>query len=112
MTEGKSLIQLTLAALESLWQKAWIDGLEFVGFPKTDFLSGDLGGPNIAPESIDPKTKQRSYAANAYLDPVRNRTNLTVRTNTTVIKVLFEKTLPAGDAIAKGVQYSSKNGSS
>ena len=83
-----------------------------MGFPQTDPLSGHLGGPNIAPESIDPKTKQRSYAANAYLDPVRSRPHLTIRTETTVIKVLLERPSSAGDAVAKGVQFTSKDGSS
>ena len=112
MTEGNGPLQLTLAAPESIWQKAWIDGLESVGFPKTDPLSGHLGGPNIAPETIDPKTKQRSYAANAYLDPVRSRPNLTIRTETTVTKVLLERSSVASDAVAKGVQFISNNGSS
>jgi choline dehydrogenase-like flavoprotein len=111
VSEGQGPLQLTLAAPESFWQKAWIDGLESVGFPRTDPLSGDLSGPNIAPESIDPRTKQRSYAANAYLDPVRSRSNLTIRTETTVTKVLLERPSSAGGAVAKGVQVISKDGS-
>ena len=111
-TEGKGPLQLTLTAPENLWQKAWIDGLESVGFPKTDPLSGNFGGPNIAPESIDPKTKQRSYAANAYLDPIRSRPNLIIQTETTVTKVLLEKPSSAGDAVARGVQLTTKDGSS
>jgi choline dehydrogenase-like flavoprotein len=110
VSEGQGPLQLTLAAPESLWQKAWIDGLELVGFPRTDPLSGYLGGPNIAPESIDPRTKQRSYAVNAYLDPVRSRPNLTIRTET-VTKVLLERPSSVGDAVAKGVQVISKDGS-
>jgi choline dehydrogenase-like flavoprotein len=112
VTEGNGPLQVTLGTPESLWQKAWIDGLESVGFPRTDPLSGNLGGPNIAPESIDPRTKQRSYATNAYLDPVRSRPNLTTRTETTVTKVLLERLSSADDAVAKGVQYTSKEGSS
>jgi choline dehydrogenase-like flavoprotein len=110
--EGNGPLQITLGSPESLWQKAWIDGLESVGFPKTDPLSGKLGGPNIAPESIDPKTKQRSYATNAYLDPVRDRSNLTILTETNVTKVLLEKPPAGGDAIAKGVEFTSNDGSS
>ncbi len=110
--EGKGPLQVTLAIPESVWEKAWINGLESVGFPKTDPLSGCFGGPNIAPESIDPRTKQRSYATNAYLDPVRSRPNLTIRTETTVTKVLLERPSSGGDAVAKGVQFTSKSGSS
>ncbi|KAF7880858.1 uncharacterized protein EAF02_006749 [Botrytis sinoallii] len=112
VTEGNGPLQITLASPETLWQKAWIEGLESLGFPRTDPLSGHLGGPNIAPESIDPKTKQRSYAGNAYLDPIRSRSNLTIQTNTNVTKVLFEKSSSASDAIATGVEFISKDGSS
>ncbi|KAK8061649.1 Dehydrogenase citC [Apiospora phragmitis] len=110
VTEGEGPVQVTLAEPQSLWEKAWIEGLESEGFPRTDPLSGRLGGPNIAPETIDPKTKQRSYAANAYLDPVRHRPNLTIRTETTVTKVVLAKPLSGGDAVAKGVQLTSKTG--
>ncbi|KAI1392915.1 uncharacterized protein F4822DRAFT_441654 [Hypoxylon trugodes] len=112
VTEGKGPLQLTLAAPEGLWEKAWLDGLESVGFARSDPLSGHFGGPIIAPESIDPKTKQRSYASNAYLDPIRSRPNLTIRTETTVTKVLLEKPSQGADAIAKGVQFVSKDGTS
>lgn len=109
--EGEGPLQLTLNAPESLLEKAWIDGLESLGFPKSDALSGRLGGPIIAPESIDPKTKQRSYAANAYLDPIRGRSNLTVLTGMTVTKVLVERPSSGGDLVAKGVQAISQDGS-
>ncbi|KAI1843115.1 hypothetical protein JX266_010642 [Neoarthrinium moseri] len=111
VAEGQGPLQLTLATGETLWEKAWISGLESVGFPRTDPLSGRLGGAIIAPESINASTKQRSYAANAYLDPVRSRPNLAVRTETTVTKVLLERPSTDADAVAKGVQFISKDGS-
>ncbi|KAG6368745.1 hypothetical protein INS49_002959 [Diaporthe citri] len=109
--EGSGPLQVTLHAPQTVWEKAWIDGLESVGFPRTDPLSGRLGGPNIAAESIDPKTKQRSYAANACLDPVRGRPNLTIQTETTVTKLLLERPSPGSDAVAKGAQLITKGGS-
>lgn len=108
--EGNGPLQLALADPEGLWEKAWIDGLEALGFPRTDALSGRLGGPTLAPETINPQTKQRSYAANAYLDPVQDRPNLTIRTETVVNKILFEKTSPDSNAVATGVQIASKEG--
>jgi choline dehydrogenase-like flavoprotein len=112
VTEGSGPIQLTLHPAETPLENAWIQGLESLGFARTDPLSGRLDGPNIAPESIDPKTKQRSYAANAYLDPIRNRPNLAVRPETTVIKVLFERSLSNHTgAVAKGVQIIAQDGS-
>jgi choline dehydrogenase-like flavoprotein len=110
ITEGAGPLQVSLGSPKSLWEKAWIDGLESLGFASTDPLSGRLGGPNIAPETIDPKTKQRSYAANAYFDPVRGRPNLTVRTGTTVAKILFEATSGQGVPVASGVQVVSGAG--
>lgn len=109
-TEGNGPLQLSLAEPDGFWEKAWIDGLESIGFYRADPLSGHVAGPIIAPESIDPVTKQRSYAANAYLDPVRSRPNLTILTETNVSKILFEKPSSGGDAIAKGVQFTSKDG--
>ncbi|TGO30450.1 hypothetical protein BPAE_0005g00460 [Botrytis paeoniae] len=83
VTEGNGPLQITLASPETLWQKAWMEGLE-----------------------------SRSYAVNAYLDPIRSRSNLTIQTNTTVTKVLFERSPSASDAIAIGVEFISKDGSS
>lgn len=110
ITEGDGPLQVTQATPESLWEKAWIEGLASVGFSQTDALSGHLGGPNIAAESINLQTKQRSYSANAYLDPIRTRSNLIVLTETTVTKVLLEKSSSSEDAIATGVQFTSKDG--
>ncbi|KAK8121582.1 GMC oxidoreductase [Apiospora sp. TS-2023a] len=106
-TEGQGPLQVTVATPEtaSFWGRTWIEGLGSLGFPQTDPLSGRLGGPNLAPESIDPQSKQRSYAANAYLDPIKGRANLKVKTGATVTKILVEKNATAtGEAVAKGVQ--------
>lgn len=110
ITEGKGPLQVTQAMPESLWEKAWIEGLGSVGFAQTDSLSGHLGGPNIAAESINPQTKQRSYSANAYLDPIRSRSNLTVITEATVTKVLLRKSSSSENAVATGIQFTSKDG--
>lgn len=110
-TEGSGPLQVSLQTPQSVWQKAWIDGLESVGFPRTDPLSGRLGGPNIAAETIDPKKKQRSYATNAYLDPVRDRANLTIKTKVTVTKLLLKRASPGEDAVVHSVQFTTKEGS-
>ncbi|KAK7959693.1 GMC oxidoreductase [Apiospora aurea] len=108
--EGDGPLQLSVGSSKGFWEKAWVEGLGSVGFPETDSISYRVGGANIAAESIDPKTKQKSYAASAYLDPVRNRSNLTVRTETTVTKILLEKSASGGDAATKGVQFISNGG--
>lgn len=109
---GNGPLQLTASEPTGLMQKAWVEGLESIGFPRSNPLSGHVCGTVIAPETIDPATKQRSYATNAYLDPVRSRENLTVLTETTVTKILLEKASPEADAVAKGVRYLSKDGMS
>lgn len=109
-TIGDGPLQLALAAPDGFWEKAWIEGLESVGLTRCDPFSGHVCGPVISAESIDPTKKQRSFAANVYLDPVRSRPNLTVLTEATVTKVLIERYSPSDDAIAKGVQFISKDG--
>lgn len=111
LIEGEGPLQLTLHPGDGALEKAWIESLESLGFKRTDPLSGRLGGPNIAPESIDPNTKQRSYAANAYLDPIVGRPNLTIRPETTVTKVLLEKPSPTSiEAVATGVEIIAQDG--
>lgn len=63
-------------------------------------------GGTASPNSIDPKTKARSFAANGYLGTkVQNRKNLHVITEALVERILLEKT-EAGVAV-KGVKFSS-----
>lgn len=112
ITEGDGPLQVAVSEPTTMIQKAWIDALESIGFPRSDPLSGEACGAVIAAESIDPTTKQRSYATNAYLDPVRGRPNLTVLTEATVTKVLLDKPSAGHDAVATGVQYTSKDGTS
>jgi choline dehydrogenase-like flavoprotein len=63
-------------------------------------------GGSASPNSIDPKTKTRSWAVSAYLGPeVQKRTNLHVVTEALVERVLVEKT--SKDVVATGVRFSS-----
>lgn len=112
IANGDGPLQVTVSEPTTVLQKAWIDAMESIGFPRSDPFSGQVCGAVIAPESIDPATKQRSYATNAYLYPVRGRPNLTVLTEATVTKVLLDKPSAGNDARARGVQYTSKDGSS
>ncbi|KAL1849157.1 hypothetical protein Daus18300_013362 [Diaporthe australafricana] len=100
--EGDVPLQVRVSGPTTPLQKAWVDGLECIGFPRSDPFSARACGAVIAPESIDPATRQRSDATNAYLDCVRSRANLTVLTETTVTK-------DGKDAVAKGVQYTTKD---
>lgn len=126
--EGDGPLQVKVSEPTTTIQKAWFDALESKDMPIIDPFAGHVSGSVITPESIDPATKQRSYATNAYLDPVRSRENLTILTETTVTKVLLERrplidlgkddpfprddTCAKGDPVATGVQYTSKDGTS
>lgn len=68
----------------------------------------ELGG-FAQPAAIDPKTKTRSYAGNAYYSPdISCRANLRVVTEALVSKIDLEK--KGAEVVAKGVQFSSVSG--
>ncbi|KAI0007193.1 alcohol oxidase [Xylariaceae sp. FL0662B] len=110
-TVGNGPIQLAVhkSEPENTWSKAWIEGLETLGFPYSDPFSGTVCGPFDNPESVDPKKKQRSFSANAYLEPALDRANLTVLTSSTVTRILLKK-MGLEDVIAEGVQISTRDG--
>lgn len=73
------------------WPKIWADTIESLGFPGAqDTLTGQAAGGLVLPDTVDPATGTRSYAASAYLTPeVRGRANLTVRTGAEVKRVFL-----------------------
>ena len=88
----------------SIWPKAWADTLGELGIPiNGDSFSGQAHGALTNPDCIHAETKQRSYAANAYLEPARDRKNLTVLTQAQVDKILFSKS--SSEPVAEAVQY-------
>ncbi|KAL4914987.1 glucose-methanol-choline oxidoreductase-like protein [Aspergillus aurantiobrunneus] len=85
-------------------------GLEYVdekglGYPmRTDPFSGHALGGYTNAATIDPRTKSRSYSANAYLLPARERPNLHVVTGAQVNKILLDR-LFDGEVATTGVEY-------
>jgi choline dehydrogenase-like flavoprotein len=68
------------------------------------FLESSVGAfSSLA--SIDPVTKQRSYATTAYYHPIKDRANLQVLTGARVMKIGFEKASPLAPIRATVVQY-------
>lgn len=66
-----------------------------------DGNNGEIG-PSWFPNTMDKKTGRRAHARYAYLDPISERTNLKVLTQTTVQKIVFnDKKSPA---MANGVE--------
>ncbi|GJC89718.1 dehydrogenase citC [Colletotrichum liriopes] len=103
--EGKGPLKLALPDnAESFWPKVWQDTIRGLGFADScDPLSGQGVGSSITPDTVDPETKQRSYAASTYLQSAKSRSNLTVVTGALVKKIVFKT--DAGEIVAEAVQY-------
>jgi choline dehydrogenase-like flavoprotein len=86
---------------------AWVRTLRGLGYAMSgDPFSGEpmLGG-YINALATDPVTKTRSYSANAYYVPVKDRPNLRVVTGAQVTRVIFESSSPDAEPTATGVEY-------
>ena len=111
-SEGSGPIQLVAneSEIEAMWVKTWIDSLAGLGHSPCDAFSGTQRGPITNLDTVDPVSNKRSFTANAYLDPVRSRANLTVLTGCTVNKVVYRDD-DAGAPVADGVLATFKGGS-
>ncbi|RYP79677.1 hypothetical protein DL769_002834 [Monosporascus sp. CRB-8-3] len=84
--------------------KAWIETLHALGHKATgDPFSGEIIGAYTNAASIDPQTRQRSYAASAYWKPAQDRSNLTVLTGAHVQRILLRGSPP--EVVAAGAVY-------
>ncbi|KAF8872798.1 GMC oxidoreductase [Gymnopilus junonius] len=85
-------IQVTIPPHVHTVDKIFQETMVEKGFKTVDDpYGGDIIGTWIAASNLDPKTWTRSYAANAYLLPVVDRTNLTIVTNSLVSRILFNE---------------------
>lgn len=87
-----------------------MEAFEGAGFDdQSDPILGRKMGAFVPPNSIDPSTMTRSYAANGYYTTeIERRPNLDVLTETYVYRILLEGS--DGNVIAKGVEVSGPNG--
>ncbi|KAJ7657792.1 GMC oxidoreductase [Mycena polygramma] len=93
-------------ALDELFQQTLVTkGLKSINDP----YGGDLNGTWIANANLDPRTWTRSYAATGYLAPAQDRTNLTVLTEATVTRILFDDPVAGQQLTAKGVEFVHNN---
>jgi choline dehydrogenase-like flavoprotein len=84
--------------------KAWVEAFSNIGLNMDrDPFDGSNTGAFAALASIDPATKERSYAATAYYSPVAHRQNLHVSLNSEVQRIILERT--ASGYCASGVEY-------
>lgn len=89
---------------------AWTRTFQQLGHALTnDPFSGSTSGAFSNPISVDPVTKARSYAANAYFLPASSRPNLSVVTGALVHRILLEK--QDDEVVATGVRVQLANGS-
>ena len=85
--------------------------LASMGLPwNSDLNSGDMRGFTLHPYTVDPDDI-RSDAARAYYWPNRNRTNLYVKLNTFVNRLVWSDKGEGADIIAEGVEvHETKHG--
>ncbi|KAK5691462.1 hypothetical protein LTR97_011455 [Elasticomyces elasticus] len=97
-------IQASFPMRATEFQKIWVDTFRTLGLNNvSDPLDGHAIGGHTSTCHITGDKHERSHAGVAYLDPVRNRTNLTVITKALVCKLTIDKDpVP----IARGVVYS------
>ncbi|WIV61643.1 choline dehydrogenase [Amycolatopsis nalaikhensis] len=80
---------------------AFFDAAEQAGYPRTDDVNG-YRQEGFAPFDRNVRKGRRLSAAGAYLHPVMNRPNLTVKTHAFVSQILFDGTRAVGVEFAQG----------
>ncbi|KAI2617503.1 GMC oxidoreductase [Hypoxylon sp. NC1633] len=85
-------------------RQAWAETFSGIGYYANDdpFVGPTIGSFSCL-ASIHPETRERSYSASAYYNPVKGRKNLHVLTNAEVVKMLLDQT--DGSVTVTGVQY-------
>lgn len=99
-----SPLQITLPEEDTEWPHVWRDTLSTLGLPfsRNALSSGGILGSFMGGETIG-LDKKRSYSAKAYLDEtVRSRENLTIWTQVTAERILFDK---SDTPVAKGIDF-------
>ncbi|KAK5173436.1 uncharacterized protein LTR77_002117 [Saxophila tyrrhenica] len=87
------------------FQKTWVDTFRTLDLESTrDPLDGHAIGGHTSTCHITGDRHERSHAGVAYLDPVRERTNLAVITNALVRKLDIDRSSP--EPIVRGIVYS------
>ncbi|RYP22395.1 hypothetical protein DL767_009054 [Monosporascus sp. MG133] len=100
----KGPIQLSVPEEDSEWLQVWRKTLATLGYPTSaDSFSGEFYGALTVTDAIDPIMKQRSFAGNAYLEPAKARSNLTIWTQTVAERILFDQ---SEEIVATGVHCS------
>ncbi|KAJ1598620.1 hypothetical protein NDA14_005282 [Ustilago hordei] len=93
----------------------WVPTLAALGIDHAESpYNGDNQGAFIATSTINPKTWERSFSRNAYIDPIVNkRKNLVVLPNQTVTRIIWDTELNEdGKLRALGVEFAANSAAS
>ncbi|KAJ6501837.1 GMC oxidoreductase [Mycena vulgaris] len=97
-----TIIPFHFPTIDALFQQTLVNkGLKSIKDP----YGGDITGTWIASATLDPSTWTRSYAATGYLLPAQDRPNLTVLTEATVARVVFDDAINGQSLTATGVEF-------
>ncbi|TDL26525.1 alcohol oxidase [Rickenella mellea] len=89
----------------------WTSTLDWIGIPPSpDANSGNGWGAFIATSSINPSNWTRSYSRSAYIDPLPTRPNLSILSNATVTRLIFNGTNSGTGLNASAVEFASADG--
>lgn len=96
---------LSLAQANAERSRLWQETFNNLGVESdSDPFSGKNIGGYITPNSIDPDTQLRSYAASAYLYPVQNtRSNLVILSDALVTRINFDTS--SSKPVANGLSF-------
>ncbi|KAJ7635367.1 GMC oxidoreductase [Roridomyces roridus] len=104
-------IQTTIPFHHHTIDDMFLGAMGNLGFERLkDPYGGNITGTWIANANLDPKDWTRSYATTGYFLPVRDRPNLTVLTEATVARIVFDDAEGDAPLTARGVEYMLKDG--
>ena len=96
---GEGPVHVTAPQFSNPLNNIFLEAAEEAGFPRSDDTNGaDLEGAGVADQTIH--NGRRVSTATAYLNPVRKRPNLDIRTGALVARVVFEEGRATGVELA------------
>lgn len=111
LDEYEERVQASYPVTVHPMQQAWAEAIQDLGYGSSkNPVDGDVLGGSTTTNVIDSSKGERSHAGVAFLEPSTERSNLVVRGNVLVNKIIFEEEKRDGNLVAKGVLYSQEDG--
>ncbi|KAJ7886669.1 GMC oxidoreductase [Mycena leptocephala] len=98
----QTLVNKGLKSIKAIWWRSALNTRNWLMGIDTD---NKINGTWIANANLDPRTWTRSYSATGYFLPAQDRPNLTILTEATVTRILFNDTIAGQKLTAKGVEF-------